>query len=242
MQTGAPQHIAIIMDGNGRWAQARGLPRTMGHRQGAEAAKIAVRAAAEMGVACLTLFGFSSENWSRPVEEVGELMRLLRMYLRSETAEMHRSDIRLRVVGDRGRLSPDIVELIENAEKLTAGNSRMTVVIALDYGGRNDILQASVKWARMCAEKGLEPCFESAEEHMPSFLMTQDIPDPDILIRTSGEMRISNFMLWQCAYTEFIFTPVLWPDFRKEDLESAVEEFRRRDRRFGALKNARSEY
>lgn len=240
--TSIPQHIAIIMDGNGRWAQARGLPRTMGHRQGAEAAKKAVKAAAELGVKYLTLFGFSSENWSRPAEEINELMRLLRMFLRSETAELHRNGIRLRVIGDRSQFAPDIIELIENAEKLTAGNQKITVIIALDYGGRNDILQAASRWALMCREKGINPDFSSAEEFLPSFMSTGDIPDPDILIRTSGEMRISNFMLWQCAYSELIFTPVLWPDFGEEHLKAAIHEFGQRDRRFGAVKSVRGEF
>ena len=234
----APRHIAIIMDGNGRWAQARSLPRTMGHRQGAEALKKVARAAAELGVEYLTLFGFSSENWSRPADEISELMRLLRMYLRSETAELHRNNIRLRVIGNRTQLEKDIVELIENAEKLTAQNSGLTVVIALNYGGRNDILEAASRFATHCAEKGIAPNFEAAEEHFESFLTTAGIPDPDLLIRTSGEQRVSNFLLWQCAYSEMVFTPVLWPDFGKADLEVAIKEFQSRDRRFGAVKNA----
>lgn len=233
-----PKHIAIIMDGNGRWAQARGLPRTMGHKQGAEAVKRTVRAAAELGIEYLTLFGFSSENWNRPADEINELMRLLRIYLRSETAELHRNNIRLRVMGDRTPLAPDIVELIENAERLTEGNDRIDVTIALNYGGRNDILHAASQWAQMCAGKGLVPDFACAEEHFSSFLMSGALPDPDILIRTSGEMRISNFMLWQCAYAELVFTDVLWPDFSKENLENAINEFSRRERRFGAVKNA----
>ncbi len=235
------QHVAIIMDGNGRWAQARGLPRMMGHRQGAEAAKKAVKAAADLGIKYITLFGFSSENWNRPADEISELMRLLRMFLRSETAELHRSGTRLKVIGDRSKLAADIVELIENAEKLTSGNEKITVVIALDYGGRNDILQAASRWAQMCAEKEIAPDMANAEEFMPSFLSTAGIPDPDILIRTSGEMRISNFMLWQCAYAELIFTPVLWPDFSEDHMKAAVNEFRQRDRRFGAVKSARGE-
>lgn len=241
MNQNTPRHIAIIMDGNGRWAQARGLPRTMGHKQGAEAVKKALRAAGDLGVEYLTLFGFSSENWSRPADEINELMRLLRMYLRSETAELHRNNIRLRVIGDRTQLAEDIIELIENAESLTENNDKITVVIALDYGGRNDILQAASGWAQYCQEQGIEPDFANAEEHMPSFLMTGDIPDPDILIRTSGEMRISNFMLWQCAYAELVFMPVLWPDFKESDLRAAVEDFRQRDRRFGAVKTISGE-
>lgn len=230
-----PLHVAIIMDGNGRWAQARGLPRSMGHRQGAEAARKAVRAAAAIGIRYLTLFGFSTENWSRPAEEVGELMRLLRMFLRSETAEMHRGGIRLRVIGDRERLAPDIVELIENAEGLTAGNEKMTVIIALDYGGRADIIQAASRWALMCREKNISPDAACAEEYLPGFFAIGDIPDPDILIRTSGEKRISNFMLWQCAYSEFVFTDTFWPDFGEADLRAAIGEFHKRERRFGAV-------
>lgn len=241
MKKDLPRHIAIIMDGNGRWAQARGLPRTVGHKHGAEAVKRSVRAAAEAGIEYLTLFGFSSENWNRPVEEVGELMRLLRMYLRSETAELHRNNIRLRVVGDRTQLADDIVELIENAESLTENNDKITVIIALNYGGRNDILQAASRWAQDCAAKGIEPDYDAAEEYLPGFLMTEGVPDPDILIRTSGEMRISNFMLWQCAYSEMIFTPVPWPEFGKDDLNAALEEYATRDRRFGTVKSARGD-
>jgi undecaprenyl diphosphate synthase len=231
-----PRHVAIIMDGNGRWAEARGLPRTMGHKQGAEAARRVTTAAAELGIEYLTLFGFSSENWGRPEEEVRELMRLLRMYLRSETAELHRNNICLRVIGDRASFEKDIVELIENAEQLTANNTGLTVVMAMNYGGRNDILQAASRWARHCAEKGITPDFDSAEEYLPSFLYTHGMPDPDILIRTSGEQRVSNFLLWQCAYSEFVFTPARWPDFSKADLEAAIAEFHSRDRRFGKIK------
>lgn len=230
-----PQHIAIIMDGNGRWAKRRGLPRTAGHHQGIEACKRTVRAASELGIKYITLFGFSSENWSRPADEINELMRLLRMYLRSETAELHRSNVRLQVIGSRKELSPDIVELIENAEKLTGENDGLFLSIALNYGARNEILAAAAAYARKVVEEGLEPSFETAEEHFPSQLMTTNIPDPDILIRTSGEQRISNFLLWQCAYAEFVFTPTLWPDFGKADMESAIAEFGKRERRFGAI-------
>lgn len=233
-----PRHIAIIMDGNGRWAKARGLPRTMGHRQGAEAVKRTVKAAAEMKIPFLTLFGFSSENWSRPVEEVGELMRLLRIYLRSETAELHRNNIRLRVIGNRAQLEPDIVELIGNAETLTAGNTAITVTIALNYGSRNEILEAAARYARFCIDRGIEPTYETAEEYLPLFLMTADMPDPDIVIRTSGEQRISNFLLWQSAYAEFIFTPTLWPEFGAAELAAAADDFANRERRFGGLPGA----
>jgi undecaprenyl diphosphate synthase len=213
----------------------------MGHRQGAEAAKRVVRAAAEQGIRYLTLFGFSSENWSRPADEISELMRLLRMFLRSETAELHRNNIRLRVIGDRSRMPADIIELIESAEALTSDNNAINVNIALDYGGRNDLLHAAALWAKACSEKGIEPTFETAEEFLPSFLMTSDIPDPDILIRTSGEMRISNFMLWQLAYTELFFSDVLWPDFSGKDLKECIDIYQKRDRRFGAIKSQRGD-
>jgi len=236
MTVAAPRHIAIIMDGNGRWAKARGLPRTMGHRAGVEAVKRTVESAGAMGIQYLTLFGFSSENWNRPAEEVNELMRLLRMYLRAETAELHRNNIRLKVIGNRLQLESDIVELIENAENLTMNNTGITVMIALNYGGRHDILQAASGWAQKCVAEGIEPGIDSAEEHFESFLMTAGVPDPDILVRTSGEQRISNFLLWQCAYAEYYFTATLWPDFSKTDLEAALLDYARRDRRFGAIK------
>ncbi len=232
------QHIAIIMDGNGRWAQQRGLPRTAGHHQGIEACKRTVRAAGELGIQYITLFGFSSENWSRPADEINELMRLLRMFLRSETAELHRNNVRLQVIGSRKELSSDIVELIENAEKLTKDNTALFLTIALNYGGRNEILEAAALYAQQMAKRGINPSFETAEEFFPQSLMTDGMPDPDILIRTSGEQRISNFLLWQCAYTEFVFSQTLWPDFGKSDLEFALAEFKKRDRRFGAVKQS----
>ncbi len=237
MDAQAPQHIAIIMDGNGRWAKSRGLPRTAGHHQGVEACKRATRASADLGLKYLTLFGFSSENWSRPADEINELMRLLRMFLRAETAELHRNNIRLRVIGSRKGFSPEIVELIENAETLTKNNDTLHLTIALNYGGRNEILEAAALYAQQMAKRGVEPTFETAEEFFPEFLMTKDIPDPDILIRTSGEQRISNFLLWQCAYTEFVYTKTLWPDFSKADMESAIADFQKRERRFGAIGN-----
>ena len=231
-----PRHVAIIMDGNGRWANKRGLPRTAGHKQGAEAARRVVKAAAELGVEYLTLFGFSSENWSRPVTEIQELMKLLRYYLRSETAELHKSGARLRVIGDREALDADIVQLIENAEALTENNEKITLIIALNYGGRHDILQAVQRIAENYAETGAKPDFEDIEEVFPDFLMTADIPDPDLLIRTSGEQRISNFLLWQCAYSEMVFTETLWPDFDKQDLEQALSVYAGRERRYGGVR------
>ena len=226
------------MDGNGRWAQARGLPRTAGHKQGAEAARRITQAAAEMGIEYLTLFGFSSENWSRPITEVSEIMRLLRYYLRSETAELHKNGVRLKVIGDREALDKDIVQLIENAETLTALNDKITLVIALNYGGRNDLLQAAYRMARDFAARDMDPSLSQIEKNFPNYLMTAGIPDPDVMIRTSGEQRISNFLLWQSAYAELVFTDTLWPDFGKEDLARAIGEFATRDRRFGALKKS----
>src|SRR5688572_13203722 len=187
-----PKHIAIIMDGNGRWANKRGLPRTSGHKQGAEAARRVVKNATELNIQYLTLFGFSSENWSRPESEIKELMSLLRYYLRSETAELHKSGAKLRVIGNREALDEDIVELIENAEKLTAGNKKINVVIALNYGGRHDILQAASRVAKQCIENGVAPSTKEIEKDFCKNLMTDGIPDPDLLIRTSGEKRISN--------------------------------------------------
>ena len=215
------KHVAIIMDGNGRWAKKRGLPRTAGHKQGAEAARRVVKDAAELGIEYVTLFGFSSENWARPEDEIKDLMNLLRYYLRSETAELHKNGARLRVVGDRSAFDPDIIQLINNAEELTAENTAITLVIALNYGGRHDILQAVQRLHNAHIGERLE--LETIEAQFPGFLMTQGVPDPDLLIRTSGEMRISNFLLWQCAYTEFVFTETLWPDFSKKDLEEAAK-------------------
>ena len=233
-----PKHVAVIMDGNGRWAKSRGLPRTAGHKQGAEAARKVVTNAAELGVKYITLFGFSSENWSRPKSEIKDLMNLLRYYLRSETAELHKSGARLRVIGDRKALDGDIITLIQNAEELTRDNEEITVVIALNYGGRNDILHAVKRLHD--AHLNEELSMDTIAAQFPGFLMTQGIPDPDLLIRTSGESRISNFLLWQCAYTEFVFTDILWPDFDAEALKNAVLEYGQRDRRYGAVKSSKA--
>lgn len=234
--TSAPRHVAIIMDGNGRWASARGLPRTVGHQQGAEAVKRTVRAAADMGIEYLTLFGFSSENWKRPIEEVSELMRLLRYYLRAETADLHQSGIRLRVIGRRSDFDADIIAMIEQAEELTKNNTKLNLIIALNYGGRMDLLHAAQELVDHAIHAGRHLSREEIEALFPAMLMTAGIPDPDIMIRTSGEQRISNFLLWQCAYSEMVFTPTMWPDFGKDELASAMLEFNRRDRRFGAVK------
>jgi undecaprenyl diphosphate synthase len=228
-----PRHIAIIMDGNGRWAQARGLPRIAGHRQGAEALRRTVRAAGELGIPYLTLFGFSSENWKRPLSEIDDLMGLLRHYLRGEIAELHRNGVRLRVIGDRERLAPDIVTLIANAETLTRGNTGVNLTIALSYGGRAEIVAAVRALAVKAVDGGLAS--DAIDEDVISrHLFTAGIPDPDLLIRTSGEQRISNFLLWQCAYSELVFTKTLWPDFGQADLEQAIADFGGRERRYGA--------
>ena len=235
-----PKHVAIIMDGNGRWARGRGLPRTAGHQKGIESVKRAVEAAGDLGIEYLTLFGFSSENWSRPQDEVSELMRLLRYYLRSETAELHKNGARLRIIGDRTRLDSDIVEMLDNAERMMADNTRINLTIALNYGGRQDVMQAAGQLAEHAWKQNrkLEP--QEIEALFPQFLMTAGMPDPDLMIRTSGEQRISNFLIWQCAYAEFYFSETLWPDFGKADLEEALKAYAARDRRFGALSSSQA--
>ena len=228
----APLHVAIIMDGNGRWAKARGLPRAVGHQRGAEAARRTVQGAVELGIGYLTLFGFSSENWSRPTSEVDDLMQLLRFYLEREIEELHRNGIRLSVIGDRQRLSPGIVRLIENAEAMTSANARMRLTMALSYGGRAEIAAAARRIALDVAAGRIGA--DAIDEHLVQrYLFTADIPDPDLVIRTSGEKRISNFLLWQSAYSELVFVDKLWPDFGKDDLAAAIQEFGGRERRFG---------
>lgn len=229
----APVHVAIIMDGNGRWATRRGLPRTAGHKEGAEAVRRTVEAAAELGIPYLTLFGFSSENWKRPRGEVEALMGLLRLYLRREVREVHRQGVRLRFVGQREGLAADIVALMEEAEKLTADNTRLTVTIALNYGGRQEIVAAARRIAAEVAAGRLVPEMID-EEVFEAFTFTDDLPDPDLVIRTSGEQRVSNFLLWQIAYSELMFVDTLWPDFSRRDLESAIQDFHGRERRYGA--------
>ncbi len=228
-----PTHVAIIMDGNGRWARARGLPRTAGHRKGAEAARRAVQGAIEQGVSYLTLYSFSAENWKRPVTEVHDLMGLLRRYLKSEIAELHKKGVRLQVIGERWRLPEDIARLIDDAERWTRDNDRLTLTMALSYGGRQEILATAKEIAKAVAAGHLDP--EAIDEALFSDkLFTADMPDPDLVIRTSGEQRISNFLLWQSAYSELVFLDRLWPDFSEADLAAAIREFQRRDRRYGA--------
>jgi len=228
-----PRHIAIIMDGNGRWARARGLPRIAGHRRGAEAVRRTLEAVGDLGIPYLTLFGFSSENWKRPLDEVDDLMGLLRHYLRGEIAELHGRGVRLRVIGDLGRLAPDLVTLIANAVALTRDNTGINLTVALSYGGRAEIVAAMRAIAAKAAAGSLAP--EAVDEEMIArHLFTADIPDPDLLIRTSGEQRISNFLLWQCAYAELVFTKTLWPDFGRSDLDQAIADYCGRERRYGA--------
>ena len=233
-----PRHIAIIMDGNGRWAKARGLPRIAGHRRGAEALRRTLIAASELGIPYLTLFGFSSENWKRPLDEVGELMGLLRHYLRGEIAELHKNGVRLRVIGEIGRLSADLITLIANAEALTRGNAGINLTVALSYGGRAEIVAATRAIAIKVAEGSLNVGAVD-EDLIAGHLFTADLPDPDLLIRTSGEQRISNFLLWQCAYAELVFTKTLWPDFGRSDLEQAIADYCGRERRYGASVGSR---
>jgi len=228
-----PQHIAIIMDGNGRWAKKRYMPRALGHREGAEAVRSTVTACAELGVPYLTLFAFSSENWKRPADEVDDLMWLLRSYLQREVNELNRQKVRIGFIGERSALAPDLVALIENAEKQTRHNDRLIFTIAVNYGGQNDIVAAAQRLAREVAAGRMQPD-QITPESFAANLMTNGLPDPDLIIRTSGEQRLSNFMLWQAAYSELVFIDTLWPDFSKKSLEEAIDLFSRRDRRFGA--------
>jgi len=228
-----PTHVAIIMDGNGRWAKTRGLPRSAGHTRGAEAVREAIKACQALGISYLTLYGFSLENWKRPTSEINDLMALLRLYLRKEIAELDRNGVRIRFIGDRTRLARDIIDLIEGAERRTATNTGLTLVVAMSYGSRQEITATARSLAAEVAAGRLDPA--GIDERMiESRLFTAGIPDPDLVIRTSGEKRISNFLLWQLAYAELVFLDTLWPDFGRKDLEFAVEEFHRRERRYGA--------
>lgn len=229
-----PVHVAIIMDGNGRWAKAKGYPRVVGHKQGAEAVRRTVKAAKKLGIRYLTLYGFSLENWKRPAKEIADLMGLLRLYLRQEISELHKEGVRIRFIGDRSLLEPEIVSLIEMAEQKTRANTQLDLIVALSYGSRQEITAAARQLAEDAAAGRIDPATID-EAAVTSRLFTADVPDPDLIIRTSGEKRISNFLLWQAAYAELVFTDVLWPDFSLEDLEQSIEEFGRRERRYGAI-------
>jgi undecaprenyl diphosphate synthase len=230
---GVPRHVALIMDGNGRWAKARGLPRVAGHHAGAKAVRRCIEASIDRGIEWLTLYAFSSENWRRPQAEVSDLTSLLRQYLRSELAELGANGVRFRVIGDRSRFSAELRAEFDRAERHTAGNSRLNLTVALSYGGRAEILAAARDAAR-AAQAGEIDIETLDEEGFGRFLSTAAMPDPDLVIRTSGEQRLSNFLLWQCAYAELVFLDVLWPDFGAEDLGVALAEFARRERRYGA--------
>ena len=227
-----PRHVAIIMDGNGRWARARGLPRIAGHKQGAAAVRSTVRACSDLGISYLTIYAFSSENWKRPASEVDDLMGLLRLYIRRELASLGREGVRIRFIGDRSRLDGDINRLISESEENTKNNKGLIFTVALNYGGRQEILEAARVFAQNVRDGTLDP-EDMNEQLFESYLQSTDMPDPDLLIRTSGEQRLSNFLLWQSAYTEFLFTSTLWPDFKREHLEQAVHEYQRRERRYG---------
>ena len=230
-----PAHVAIILDGNGRWAKAKGLPRNAGHLQGAKAVEDILYDAKDMGIKYLTVYAFSTENWSRPEAEVSALMMLLRNYLKTSIKKSMKNNVRCRVIGDRSLLAKDIIEAIENLEKTTAENTGLTFTIAINYGSRDEIRRSFIKLEDKVKNGELDPS-DITEEMIASNLDTEYMPDPDLLIRTCNEQRVSNFLLWQLAYTEFYFTPVAWPDFNKAELEKAVEAYGNRNRKFGGLK------
>jgi undecaprenyl diphosphate synthase len=229
-----PRHVAIIMDGNGRWAAARGLPRAEGHRRGVEALRRTVRAASDLGIDILTLFSFSSENWSRPPAEIRDLMGLLRRFVRNDLADLHRNGVHVRIIGRRDDLDPEIRRLLEEAESLTLHNTKLTLVVAFNYGARQEIARAAQRLAIEVAAGRLAADAINADL-ISTYLDLPDLPDPDLIIRTSGEQRLSNFLLWQAAYSELVFVPTYWPDFDRATLEGAIAEYRRRERRFGGL-------
>ena len=235
----APRHVAVIMDGNGRWAARRGLPRTHGHDRGAEAVRVVVRAAGERGIQVLTLFGFSSENWRRPEDEVGDLMGLLGRFLSGELDELLRSRVRLRGIGDLDRLPDSVLTLLRAAEAATAHNDGLVLQLALSYGGRQEIVRAVQRLAEQVQAGALQPGAIEAH-HIDACLDTAGFPDPDLVIRTSGELRLSNFLLWQVAYAALYVTDVLWPDFSAADLDDALAEYAKRQRRFGAIEPSAS--
>jgi undecaprenyl diphosphate synthase len=233
-QGGIPRHVAIIMDGNGRWAKKRLLPRIAGHRKGIEAAKTVVRAAGDLGIEVITLYAFSTENWSRPAEEVSDLMGLLKRFILSDIDELAKNGVRLKIIGDYKALSPELVAMIEGAIERTAANTRTTLVIGINYGSQLEITNAARKLAEAAVAGVLDPADMTAE-HLAAHLETADVPPPDLLIRTSGEQRLSNFLLWQAAYSELLFVDVLWPDFGARELADAIAVYGQRERRFGGL-------
>ncbi len=236
----APLHVGVIMDGNGRWAAAKGLPRFEGHRRGVEALRRTVRAASDLGVRYLTVYSFSSENWTRPAQEVSELMGLLKFFIRNDLATLAESGVRVRVIGERGNLTPDIVALLEEAETLTRFNDKLHLIVAFNYGARAEIVEAARALAREVAAGRLQP-EEIDEAAFAEKLQTAGVPDPDLIIRTSGEMRLSNFMMWQAAYSELVFLPIFWPDFDRQAFQQAIDSFRARERSVSAALDARVE-
>ncbi|MCI9615971.1 isoprenyl transferase [Lachnospiraceae bacterium 62-26] len=230
-----PQHVAIILDGNGRWAKSKGMPRNYGHAQGSKNVERICEDAYRMGIKYLTVYAFSTENWSRPKDEVDALMKLLRNYMKTCLKTAAKNDMKIRVIGDVTKLDPDIRSRIEELEEATKNNGGLNFQIAINYGSRDEIIRAVRKLAAACAEKTLLP-EEIDEAALERCLDTHDIPDPDLLIRTSGELRLSNYLLWQLAYTEFYFTDVPWPDFTKAELMKAVDQYNARDRRYGGVK------
>ncbi len=229
-----PEHIAIIMDGNGRWAKARGLPRAAGHRAGVEALRQTVRNADDLGIRWITVYAFSSENWSRPKSEVSDLMGLLKLFIRRDLAELHQNGVKVRVIGERQSLQPEIAALLEEAELLTRDNRALNLVIAFNYGSRDEIARAATRIAEAAVAGQLDPR-DITPESFGTFLDTADIPDPDLIIRTGGEIRLSNFLLWQAAYAELVFLSCYWPDFGKAHLVEAIQTFAARERRFGGV-------
>ncbi|MCS0505345.1 isoprenyl transferase [Ancylobacter mangrovi] len=229
-----PRHVAIIMDGNGRWARAHGLPRAEGHRRGVEAVRRTIAAARELGIEAVTIYSFSSENWSRPAAEIGELMSLLKRFIRSDLRDLHTKNVRVRIIGERHPSDNEVQALLEEAEELTRHNTGLNLTVAFNYGARNEILRAARKLAAEIAAGRLDAS-QISEQDLAGALDTADLPPLDLVIRTSGEQRLSNFLLWQSAYAELVFLPVLWPDFDRSWLEQALAEYARRDRRFGGL-------
>lgn len=229
-----PRHIGIIMDGNGRWAQARGLPRVEGHRRGVEALRRTLRIAGDYRIPFLTIYAFSTENWRRPAQEITYLMGLLRRFIRNDLAELHRNGVRVRMIGSRENVPADVIALMDEAEELTRGNANMTLAVAFNYGARQEIAAAARKLAEM-AMRGEIDVAQIDDETLAGQLDTVGMPDPDLIIRTSGEQRLSNFLLWQAAYAEFVFLPIHWPEFDKPAFDDALAQYRGRDRRYGAL-------
>lgn len=230
-----PRHVAVILDGNGRWAKKRGVPRAMGHKAGCETLEVMVEAAARMGIGYFTVYGFSTENWKRSAEEVGALMQLFRYYMVRLLKIASENNVRVKMIGEKSRFAPDIIEGIDRLVEGTRDNTGMTFVIAVNYGGRDEIVRAARKLVEDYRRNGEDT--DTIDEHrFASYLDTRDIPDPDLLIRTSGEMRLSNYLLWQLAYTEFYITDCLWPDFNQEELEKAIAAYNKRERRFGGRK------